>query len=266
MEETIYSVTAGIIKSLDSDLESSYTKSILAELRNSINRDNDYSGIVWQLLFDKLPKDFLNNHRDGNLTKEESVILNTLQLYSVHQQGKNESVNLEEKEYVNDAGHFCVQYDGHNYHLDMKKSSDDQFTNHRVFQDASKLSKYVEEWASNFDKHSPNFDKSSSNEKKYTINFGGSLSNYRARLNDKTALDRRFNTMMAASTYEEFLNNLRHIIKIVKSKSTVQINYPKLAKDLYEFMGSEKDREKLQLIWSQSYYFKHNTGENSNEK
>ncbi|TPR19562.1 type I-E CRISPR-associated protein Cse2/CasB [Apilactobacillus timberlakei] len=261
MECDIYSVTAGIIKSLDHDLEASYTKAILAELRNSINRSNHYSGIVWQLLFERLPKDFLNNHRNGNLTKEERVILSTMQLYAIHQQGKQESVNSNFKEHFNDAGHFSIQFDGNNFYLDAKGSSDDKFTSQRMvtFKNINKLTEYMEQWKSKL-AQDPFADSG------YVVNLGGSLSNYRIRLNDKVALDRRFNRMITSSTYEELLNNLRHLIKIVKAKSLITINYPKLAKDLYQFMGSDKDREKVQLMWSQSYYFNNDKEENTDEK
>lgn len=258
MEESIYSVTASIIKFLNKDLKSSYTKALLAELRNSMNHLNNYSGIVWQLLFEWLPKDFLNKCKNGQFTKEEKVILSTLQLYAIHQQGNDTSVNLDENEHITDAGHFTIQFDSSKFFLDIKTSADSKFTNHRALKDSTKLVDYINDWIAKLEKN-PTY------KSEYPVNFGGSLNNYRFMQNDKTAIDRRFNKMLSSSTYDELLNDLRHLIKIVKAKSVIEINYPNLAKDLYTFIGSEEDKQRVQLMWAQSYYYKNNNEENSDE-
>lgn len=72
------------------------------------------------------------------------------------------------------------------------------------------------------------------------------------RADESQALDRRFNAMMTAVTYEEFIYHLRHIIKIVKSKVVITINFARLADDLFWYqMGKNKD---ICFKWATDYY------------
>lgn len=103
------------------------------------------------------------------------------------------------------------------------------------------------------------------NEGKYK-NIGYSLKVLR-REQSSTAVDRRFNAMVTASTYEELLNHLRHLIQLVKLKDPkARINYVGLAGDLYSFcIGYDED---VRLSWAKEYYrvSSNKEGEKNNEK
>ncbi|MCL0319224.1 type I-E CRISPR-associated protein Cse2/CasB [Apilactobacillus xinyiensis] len=259
MISTVNGVTKSIIKSLDSNLQSSYTKAVLAELRNSINRNENYASKTWQLLFEKLPKDFLNTN--GYLTREERSILAVLQLYAVHQQGNLETVNYEQEEFIDTVGHFDVQYANKKFFVNYKviNADNETVTCNRSFEKYDELVNFMNEWNAQIPNKMPK-------PRKYSSNLGQSLNVFRSNLNDTTAIDNRFNTMLTASTYDELLNHLRHIIKIVKANKQVKINYPQLAKDMYNLLGSENSRNRIKLQWSQAYYHVDSKKENSNEK
>ena len=80
--------------------------------------------------------------------------------------------------------------------------------------------------------------------------IGSSLRQVRDK--QSTALDRRFNTMLTATTFDEFAYHLRQIFKLGKSKNSFSVNYPKLAEDLFWY---EKGRDKqICLKWARDYY------------
>ena len=68
----------------------------------------------------------------------------------------------------------------------------------------------------------------------------------------QTAVDRRFNTMVTATNFEELLYHLRQLIKLLASRTQTQINYPKLAEDFYWYLRGYSDQVKLR--WSRQYY------------
>lgn len=85
--------------------------------------------------------------------------------------------------------------------------------------------------------------------------------------NDDTAkaLDRRFNAMITAADFDEFVYHLRQLFKIAKSKGITAIDYPALANDLYWYQqGMDK---RICLSWAADYYRpKQNEKENNNEE
>ncbi|GAX46543.1 type I-E CRISPR-associated protein Cse2/CasB [Pseudolactococcus reticulitermitis] len=81
-------------------------------------------------------------------------------------------------------------------------------------------------------------------------NIGQSLKSLRSK-DDSKAIDRRFNAMIASSTFEELSNHLRHLIKLLK-KGNAKISYAQLADDLFWYQNGSEDRVKLR--WGQSYY------------
>lgn len=93
-ELNVYSVILKILRGLGNSLDTSSTKATLANLRNSIGRPYEDSMETWAIIFENLPSEYLG--RGAELTAEENSILNSLQLYAVHQQGKSENVNLED--------------------------------------------------------------------------------------------------------------------------------------------------------------------------
>lgn len=93
MQETKYkleNVTRKILTQLSEERETSPGKAVLANLRNSINKELSNSESFLPILFRNLPEEFLS--RDGELTETEKAIIKTLQLYALHQQGNKESV------------------------------------------------------------------------------------------------------------------------------------------------------------------------------
>lgn len=171
-----------IFKRLSLMNDKSLKKSILAKLRNSLGKPLSQTIEIWSILFEYLPEKFLSDNYSENYA--ETVILTTLQLYAVHQQGFDVNV------------------------LDYE-----------------------------------NFK-----------SIGFSLSQLRTEEN-KFALDRRFNSMITSSTFDELSTHLRHLVKQLKSKSPViKVDYVKLSWDLYMFLlGNE---EKVQLNWARDYYKK----------
>lgn len=188
-DDSVFVVMGRIVGRLNNTLETSRTKAILAQLRNSIGRDFSQTVDVWGEVFSEMPEEFLS--KTGKPTKEENAILTALQFYAFHQQGKKESVNMQ-------------KIDKENIDSKMKYS-----------------------------------------------NIGDSLRELR-KSDDSRAIDRRFNTMITAATFEELKIHLRHLISLFKARSSSKINYAKLAEDLFWFQHGNK--EYIRLRWGQSYY------------
>ncbi len=94
-------------------------------------------------------------------------------------------------------------------------------------------------------------------------NLGASLSRLRVG-DDTSAIDRRFNAMITTTSFDELANHLRHMIKLLKSKTDTQVNYPQLAQDLFWFQKGRQSS--VRLKWSRSYYrYYDNKGEKKNE-
>jgi CRISPR system Cascade subunit CasB len=90
-------------------------------------------------------------------------------------------------------------------------------------------------------------------QEKGSKNIGYSLS--ALRVGDSTAaIDRRFNALITATTYDELIHHLRQMLKLLKSKmsSETNIDFGRLAQDLYKFLVG-KD-ENIRLSWARAYY------------
>lgn len=81
------------------------------------------------------------------------------------------------------------------------------------------------------------------------------------------SMDRRFNIMITATSYDEFIHHLRQMIKLLKKYPTTDINFPLLSQDLYSFLlGYGED---IRIKWSRKYYSNNKNnekGELSDEK
>jgi CRISPR system Cascade subunit CasB len=195
----IYQVTARILNLIASDLQASSTKAYLAGLRQSVNKDAHLATGVFPVIFSNIPEEYLGKH--GSLTVGERSIILTLQLFALHQQGNNQSVNLQ----------------------------------------------------------------ADSKAKTASENLGASLSRLRQVGDDSKAIDRRFNAMITATSFTELANHLRHMIKLLKSKTDAKVNYPQLAQDLFWYQ--KRQQSSVRLKWSRLYYrYYDNKGEKSNEK
>lgn len=87
---TVYSTTQSILKTLDNTRDTSQTKALLANIRNSINKDITSNIDALAYIFSKLPENYLGNF--GDLTNQEKATLIAIQMYAIHQQSSNSSV------------------------------------------------------------------------------------------------------------------------------------------------------------------------------
>lgn len=94
-KKTVYSVAKEIISGMEYGISAPQGKAALAKLRHATGRDVGNVLAVVPFIFEKMPESFLG--RTGTLTKEERAILATTELYAWHQQGKERSMNSEEK-------------------------------------------------------------------------------------------------------------------------------------------------------------------------
>lgn len=103
------------------------------------------------------------------------------------------------------------------------------------------------------------------NEKVREQDIGYALSSLRGE--DSKAIDRRFNAMITSSDFRKLEHHLRQLIKLLKAKSEVKVDYAKLANDLYWYLRKQKDGVKIE--WARSYYKfreENKKGEDNNDK
>ncbi len=96
-------------------------------------------------------------------------------------------------------------------------------------------------------------------------NMGYSLNALRAG-DQTTAMDRRFNALVTAATYDELIHHLRQMTNLLKAKSSgeAEINFGKLAQDLYGFLIGRD--ESIRLNWARAYYRSYSKGEIENDQ
>lgn len=105
--QTIYGTTYRMVKQFSERLELGSTKATMAELRNSIGRE-EFPILALANIFNQLPEKYLGKR--GRFTKGEKSVVMALQLYAIHQQGKDESVMLFKEEKVTNVGHSLSVY------------------------------------------------------------------------------------------------------------------------------------------------------------
>ena len=100
--------------------------------------------------------------------------------------------------------------------------------------------------------HQQGQSESVNEEGEYWQNVGYALANLRNTENT-SSMDRRFNAMVTSSTFEELIYYLRQMIKLLKSKAkNTKVNYPLLAKDLYQIVSGQQDA--ICFRWATRYY------------
>ena len=82
--------------------------------------------------------------------------------------------------------------------------------------------------------------------------IGSSLKAGRKVSEDSSALDRRFNVLIASDSFEELTYHLRQIIILVRSKAELTINFSGLANDLYWFQLGQA--QSVCFKWATDYY------------
>lgn len=80
--------------------------------------------------------------------------------------------------------------------------------------------------------------------------IGSSLQQVRDK--QSTSLDRRFNSMITAATFDEFTHHLRQIFKLGKTKSGFSVNFSALAEDLFWYQNGRS--KQISLKWAKDYY------------
>lgn len=244
-----YPITKKIIVPLANNLESSLTKAKLAEIRKSMNQE-ELSSEAIRLLAENIPEDCLNTN--GKMNHLERSVLTAIQLFSMHQQGNDFSVDTANDESKTSLKHLEIESDKRGYVIHSWINGHGETKRLGNF---SEVSTYLQNWDN---------EEVTTSERKFR-NFGESLGSLRVKLKDPSSLDRRFNSLVTSDTYERFTVLLRQLIMIFKSKtkkfknsSYYKIDYGQLAEDLYSFLNSKKGKEKIKLGWATSYYLSRN--------
>ena len=95
-------------------------------------------------------------------------------------------------------------------------------------------------------------------------NMGTYFSNLREDDN-RVSTDRRFNTMVTSTTYDELFYHLKQMFGLLKSRSKgqVKVNFSRLSQDLFFFMLGYEDN--IRIAWSREYYRNRNVENEKNE-
>ncbi len=84
-------------------------------------------------------------------------------------------------------------------------------------------------------------------------NMGPALKVLRKESKDESkAIDRRFNTLVTSTSFEELAHHLRQMVKLLRSNRQAKVNYTVLAGDLFNFLNHYDDSVKIS--WSRDYY------------
>ena len=69
------------------------------------------------------------------------------------------------------------------------------------------------------------------------------------------ALDRRVQALLGTNNFTAVIDQLVHLMQIIKSKKTgIQIDYARLAGDLYKFQFGYRQANEVRLRWGEQYY------------
>lgn len=86
----VYTETTKILRILDNTSDDPRTRALLANIRNSINKDNSKNIDALAFIFQNLSKEFIGSSKE--LNDYEKAILTAVQMYALHQQSNAESV------------------------------------------------------------------------------------------------------------------------------------------------------------------------------
>lgn len=101
------------------------------------------------------------------------------------------------------------------------------------------------------------------NEEGQSKSFGMSLKSIKTSEKDESnSTDLRFNALISASDFNELKNHLRQLIKILRSKTDDKVDFPTLAKDLYEY-NKYNSKDSIRIKWARDYY---RSSKNENNK
>lgn len=86
----VYNVTAKILRKIDQTKDTSSTRALLANIRNSINKSSSNSLDALAFVFNNMPEEYIGSGKE--LNDYEQAILTAIQMYALHQQSNEKSV------------------------------------------------------------------------------------------------------------------------------------------------------------------------------
>lgn len=86
----VYNVTAKILRKIDQTKDTSSTRALLANIRNSINKSSSNNLDALAFVFNNMPEEYIGFGKE--LSDYEQAILTAIQMYALHQQSNEKSV------------------------------------------------------------------------------------------------------------------------------------------------------------------------------
>ncbi|MCT7850976.1 MAG: type I-E CRISPR-associated protein Cse2/CasB [Lactobacillus iners] len=86
----VYNVTAKILRKIDQTKDTSSTRALLANIRNSINKSSSNNLDALAFVFNNMPEEYIGFGKE--LNDYEQAILTAIQMYALHQQSNEKSV------------------------------------------------------------------------------------------------------------------------------------------------------------------------------
>lgn len=97
--------------------------------------------------------------------------------------------------------------------------------------------------------------------------FFKALAQLRLNENIQVALDRRVKALLATTNVTSVINSLTHLVSILKaSQRNQQIDYARLAGDLFHFQFSYESANQVRLTWGRQYYSNVESSQTKGEK
>lgn len=86
----VYNVTAKILRKIDQTKDTSSTRALFANTRNSINKSSSNNLDALAFVFNNMPEEYIGFGKE--LSDYEQAILTAIQMYALHQQSNEKSV------------------------------------------------------------------------------------------------------------------------------------------------------------------------------
>lgn len=86
----VYNVTAKILRKINQTKDTSSTRALFANIRNSINKSSSNNLDTLAFVFNNMPEEYIGFGKE--LSDYEQAILTAIQMYALHQQSNEKSV------------------------------------------------------------------------------------------------------------------------------------------------------------------------------
>lgn len=86
----VYNVTAKILRKINQTKDTSSTRALFANIRNSINKSSSNNLDALAFVFNNMPEEYIGFGKE--LSDYEQAILTAIQMYALHQQSNEKSV------------------------------------------------------------------------------------------------------------------------------------------------------------------------------